>query len=262
MGALGLLRKNAVPQGLREAYRNREEDIRYVLSRLGSSASQDRYRDAVAYYATGNMKYLLRHSPESGRYFPHAKRFMHGEVRIVDVGAYSGDTAKALLVGYGKLAARVEIDAFEPDPDNYARLAKTAAKLASGQVEIRTHRTCAYDRNGQVPFRYGAGPECRVDGGSDGMVSCVRLEDRIRTGLPASFLKVRTGGSELAVLAGANRMIMSDGPYLAVALSDSDTGLLDIPVYLMSSHPGYSWFFKSYSRMRPDFVLYGVPAIW
>lgn len=90
----------------------------------------------------------------------------------------------------------------------------------------------------------------------------LRLEDEIRTGLPVDLLKVSVCGAEFGTLAGARGLIGFDRPYLAVSVPDGEAELLDICVYLMSVHPGYEWVLRSYSRYRPDLILYGRPDNW
>lgn len=243
-------------------YRARWEDVEYAVHKLHGQASKDLFMDLLAFHCTRGYKYLLRHKPDAERYFLQRRRYMSGDVRIVDCGAYVGDTAASAAALAAGLKGRLEIDAFEPDGSNFRRLEASAAKLRAAGAVVRTHMACAYDQAAPIGFRQGRGPDSAIDEGSDSMVPCVRLSDVIRTGLPVDLLKVSTCGSELGVVAGARDMIASDRPYLAVALPRSGAGALDLCVYLMSVHPGYEWTVKSYSRVRPDAVLYGRPEAW
>lgn len=243
-------------------YRARWEDVEYVVRGLHGQSSRDVFLDLLAYHCTHGHKYLLRHKPGTDRYFRHRRRYMSGEVRIVDCGAYTGDTVKAAAAFAAGSVRYMLVDAFEPDPANFKRLEAAAAKLRSDKMEIRPVMACAYDQTGPVGFRAGLGPKSHVDEESDDRAQCVRLSDAIRTGLPVDLLKISACGAELGVAAGARDMIMADRPYLAVALPGSGFGALDLCTYLLSVHPGYEWTVRSYSRVRPDAVLYGMPEAW
>lgn len=249
---------------VRELLRARHEDVDYVERHLSGRGSRDLFLDALDYYGGGRLKYALKHAadPPGERYLLHAGRFMSGEVRVVDCGAYMGDTVAAVLGRMGKATSRIEFDAFEPDPANFAKLEARAAKLSSDRVSVRCRRACAYDQSSPVGFRYGSGRKSRIDPGSGETAPCVRLENEIRTGLPVSLLKIGACGSELGALSGARGMVMSDRPYLAVAVPGSFEGALDLCTYAMASQLGYRWTLRGYARTRPDLVLYGEPGIW
>lgn len=246
----------------RVLYHDRRSDVDRVLYTLNDDKSRRVYRDLLAYRSTRNRKYLRKTDVDHDMYFAFNSRFMSGDVRFVDCGAYDGDTIRKLLRRRRGCVKSMLIDAFEPDARNYERLTKYVAGIHDPSVSVKTYQTGVYDITGDIAFHGGIEDSCRADAAGESSIPVVRLDDILLTGPPVSFIKMDIEGSELPALIGARDVIRADRPYLAICIYHSDADMLDIPLYLFDAHPGYRWYVRHYSWFHVDTVLYGVPEVW
>jgi len=132
-----------------------------------------------------------------------------GEV-FFDVGAHVGffSLIAARLVG-----SEGSVFAFEPDPDNFARLRANISR--NGMAWVRPICAAACDRRGTATFVRSALASSRMEGrvvGDESAVAaevlpvdCVMLDDEFSPRLGA--VKVDVEGAELLVLKGAPRLL-------------------------------------------------------
>lgn len=82
--------------------------------------------------------------------------------------------------------------------------------------------------------------------------------DNILSDKAVTFIKMDVEGAELASLKGAQKVISSNLPTLAICIYHSDTDMIDIPEYIMGKYPSYSLYIRHYSYRFNETVLYAV----
>jgi len=159
---------------------------------------------------------------------------------IYDIGANVG----LHTIYYSHVAIRVV--AFEPHPENYARLCANIA--LNGRNNIDARPVAVSDRNGELPFFTLPGPASQVNILTDHLdlrrdtfhfqkifVQTVRLDD-LRLP-PPNLIKIDVEGAEMNVLRGARACIQKYKPILHVEV-----------------HPALLHLFNTSARQIRDFL--------
>lgn len=90
------------------------------------------------------------------------------------------------------------------------------------------------------------------------MVNVDTLDD-ILVNKPVTFIKMDIEGSELPSLKGAEKVISSNFPRLAICIYHSDADMLDIPEYIMEKYPSYSFYIRLHAPCQYETVFYAIP---
>lgn len=73
------------------------------------------------------------------------------------------------------------------------------------------------------------------------------------------LLKMDIEGAELPALKGAETLMLTSRPILAISVYHSLDDFVDIPLYLQALLADYSFFLKHHSSGIGETVLYGIP---
>jgi FkbM family methyltransferase len=192
------------------------------------------------------------------QYFPDTIVNLTEQEVFIDGGAYNGDTIEVFLK---QCASRFsKIVAFEPDPATYHKLQDYVSRL---ETKIRQKVFCRNaalgSQNGKISFdAEGTLGSCANASGST-EVDCVAL-DEDQASSPPTFIKLDVEGSELDALAGAKKIIGTNGPLLAVCVYHRPFDLWRVPLYLASVNPGYRFFLRQHEDDGHESVVYAVPS--
>lgn len=141
-----------------------------------------------------------------------------------DVGSYVGFFA----LGMARVVGREgRIFAFEPDPENAARIREHIARN-SPAAQIQVVEAAVWRATGERKVPYRRGHQVRSQGGveADGLkpvlasgehilVTSISLDDFVASGNPApQLLKIDVEGGETAVLSGAERLLAEHKPLI------------------------------------------------
>lgn len=175
---------------------------------------------------------------------------------LVDVGAYDGDTIRS----FEKVTSNQyeKIYAFEMDQENYNKL-QTNAKIRGGgysgsdcrmnlyQMGVSDCKgTFYYDNNSTATKFSEDGDECcEVD-----------TLDHILHDKKVTFVKMDIEGSEMRALRGAEALIKSQKPTLAICIYHSSEDFLNIPVYIKNLNPEYKIMIRHHSDFEAETVCY------
>jgi FkbM family methyltransferase len=223
--------------------------------------SRAQYRGFIALRHSGVFDPRLNPRPQETQYFPSdVPHWLNsGPVRLVDCGAYEGDTLEQMI------AASLQIEAsahFEPDLRNFAGLVRRVRGLRkdlSGPVMLWP---CAVtDRSGIVSFSSGLDEASGVSDDGQTNVTAVALDD-VLAGWRPTLIKMDIEGSELEALCGARHIITESRPSLAVSVYHRPDHLWRIPLMLASwaELGGYRFYLRSHGFNGFDTVLYASPA--
>jgi FkbM family methyltransferase len=189
-------------------------------------------------------------------YFPPDLIRVRSDERLVDCGAFDGDTLRQFLtVSNGAFEHYL---AFEPDPVNFARLSETIASQPEAvRRRIETRRAGVSNEDGTVRFSSGAGPSSHV-GEGDLDIEVVAL-DRYLGATRATFIKMDIEGAEPDALAGAARHIRDDGPILAISGYHRQDHLWSIPLQIQAINRHYAFYLRPHDLEGWDLVCYAIP---
>ncbi|MNM10184.1 hypothetical protein D3C81_203040 [compost metagenome] len=217
---------------------------------LEDQASKQLLDAIVAYRTLGDPRCLP--SVTGQQYFPADLPRLPEPLRLIDCGAYTGDTVQELLAAgfcFTSLAT------FEPDLGNYQHL---TAQL--GKVPGAIHFPCGVSDSNRLSGydpSLGAGGHLVESGGNP--VCCVRLDDAL-AGFAPNFIKMDIEGEEPAALRGAERLLREHRPHLAVSIYHRAEHLWEIAEQLQAYELGYRFYLRCHSPSTFDAVLYAVPG--
>lgn len=171
-----------------------------------------------------------------------------GPLRLVDGGAYRGETLTAL-------AARLPIAqawTFEPDADNHAALVSALAGWPVPAIHIPAGLS---DHCGLAGFNAGAGEASHFGAAGGRPTPIVSLDDCLHLA-PVNFIKLDVEGQELAALAGARRTLARERPTLAIAAYHRWDDLWRLPLFMAELGLGYRLRLGLHGHNSFDTVLY------
>jgi len=185
-------------------------------------------------------------------YFPADLPRWPKQLRMIDCGAFDGDSVRAAIKRGYKVEASIS---FEPDPVNFESLAQNnhaipcAMALPCGVLDRTTML--------QFSAQSDTGSSICTNGGIS--IQCVKLDDVIPHFAP-NMIKLDIEGSEEAALRGAETIIRSSRTGLAVSVYHLPTDIWRIPLYLSSIiGPKCQFYLRRHSRTIADTVLYVYP---
>lgn len=187
------------------------------------------------------------------QYFPKNINFSKGYSRVIDCGAYVGDTVKRLNSLFGKIDA---IALFEPDLKNFRLLtdylSKNHYKIAR---DISVFPCGVYDHEVQLRFLGGNLINSIISEQGDSIIQCTAIDHALPNFQP-TFITMDVEGVEPEALVGAEKTIKENRPDLAICVYHAPNHLWDIPLYLNSLRLGYKFYLRNYTSFVSETVLY------
>jgi FkbM family methyltransferase len=175
-------------------------------------------------------------------------------IRLVDGGAYTGDTLLRLLENSYHFAT---IHAFEPDAENGKGLRITASAFAS-ETQISLWPCGLWSSTCRLNFSEGGGTSSKLSASGPSLVPVVALDD-VLYGQPVNLIKLDIEGAEPDALRGARRLIEKYRPGLAVCLYHYPHHLWSIPLWVKELNLDYRLYCRAYAHNTFETVLYAIP---
>ncbi len=218
--------------------RSHKDKLFEVYSLFSDEFSKRVFCDCVNFRLTGKLKYLKETEP-----FKETVNVLLNDLsvtRVIDGGAYTGDTADVFLNCFDGIS---QLTAIEPDPNSFKRLEKNF----KGDPRIRPLNCALGSSPGETEFSSSSNRGAGKYGGSKrSKTVIVRQEtiDRISAGRSVDLIKLDVEGNELASLEGAEKTIAQYSPALIVSLYHKTDDLFEIPLYLKSLNSGYEFYLR------------------
>lgn len=177
-------------------YENCKPVIEKAYSLLADDISRNLYRSILEFRLTGDYKILP--APDLiHQYFPQDIPSWTAPLRLVDCGAFDGDT----LAGFASSNIEIEgVAAFEPDLVNFMKLSQYISSLKNKISEALLFPCGVYASTQQMTFEIASG----ISNKGDAVVQCMALDDVIPTFAP-NLIKMDIEGAEYDALLGARR---------------------------------------------------------
>jgi FkbM family methyltransferase len=209
--------------------------------------------EAVALRQTLNPKYL-RGLSAVDQYAPATVPTPRGQLRFVDGGAYDGDTLRSLTAKGCSFNAAA---AFEPDPENFARLACHVFTGDYGQ-ELALFPCGLGSRTAQVQFRAQGLASSSITTDGELLIQTVSLDECMPRFRP-NYVKLDIEGAEASALKGMARTIQSSRPALAVCVYHKPADLWEIPMLIDELLPDSDFYLRAHAWNGFELVFYAVP---
>ena len=235
----------------RSFYQTHQKDILAGLRLWSDDFSRKLYVDLIELRLTGNLQ-LLRNPDQEHQYFPQDIPALPRPIRLIDGGAYVGDTLQNLLGHHLDFEA---VAAFEPDPENFRRLCQFA-DVNKKQLGMRTLLPCGLgSQTASCAFATGRGGGSFLATGGDAHVQVVALDDVLPSFNP-TVIKLDIEGAEPAALRGAAKMIRGSQPRLAICVYHEPDHLWMIPQLMRELMPTRALMLRYHQFNGFDVVAY------
>ena len=185
-------------------------------------------------------------------YFPDELVLQSDEI-FIDAGLYRGDTTKAFIGRTGSSYKRIL--GFDIDEENI----KTASSNLHEFSNMDIIAQGLWDHSGYMKAELGLLAGSNLNENAEHQVSLVSLDtifkDRPFTDYP-TFIKMDIEGSEKEALRGAQHIIKTTHPKIAVCTYHKPEDIYLIPKLLTQFNPDYRFLLRHYSPYTWDTVLY------
>jgi FkbM family methyltransferase len=185
------------------------------------------------------------------QYFPEDFFQLSRSEVFVDCGAYDGDTIAEFRRATGDQFARIV--AFEPDPENFAKL--RSAVNGDPRIEVQAYAAGAQCETVHFTLS-GTGSRISSNGTCD--VQSIRLDDVLK-GIVPTYMKFDIEGSEPDALEGGRETITRHRPKMAVCVYHLPDHLWSIPLLLNELLPDSQFTLRTYCADGFDCVCYCAP---
>ena len=241
------------------------EKAMQVIKMLEDDISQIAYcaffRNFLCHINYGAPEIFMKYS-----YFPSDIFDFSLNERVVDCGAYDGDTLSYFLQLYGNNFACY--DAFEPFPDNFSKLRNMVNDLPESiRHKINIHPFGVSNNSGDTLI-HGSNLGAHIELMEQNMaeepgisIKLCTLDEAVYERMP-TLIKMDVEGSEQNALLGTRKIIKDFRPILAISIYHKPQDLIDIPLWIKNEYPEYKLFvrkYNSYSTSMYELVLYAVP---
>lgn len=158
--------------------------------------------------------------------------------RVVDAGAYDGDTVLEL---YDAVGGWKMLTAFEPDPRNFRKLEERTAHLRG----VQRIQAAIGAVNGWIDFAASGGRQSRAGDGEEN-VHVYSIDKMMAS---ATYIKMDVEGSEIQALHGAQNVLRHNRPKLNVAAYHHHEDLFELPLYVKSINKKYKIYLRHFSAL-------------
>jgi FkbM family methyltransferase len=222
------------------------EQAREAFEAFADEASARLFWGELCARALGEAR--LRAAPEPGQYAPASLPRWSEPVRLVDAGAFNGDTLRF----FDREGLRVQQAlCFEPDLANFESL---AASRPAG-MDAMCWPLGLSDRAKTLRFRLDGAASSRLSEEGEAVVQCVGL-DQAAPGFGPTLVKMDIEGAELDALDGARESIARHRPALAVSAYHLPEHLWLVPLKLRELAPGRPLCLRAHGHNGFDTVAY------
>lgn len=190
---------------------------------------------------------------EKNQYFPPDLVKLSGHERLVDIGAFNGDTIRDFA---GRTQGTFDrIFAFEVDAVNFRALRENVRKMPE-QDRIRIFNLGIWDSECDITYSVGES-QSTVGAAGEGRGHVVPLDDVLKDE-KITFIKMDIEGAEPQALRGARNIIRRQKPKLAVCVYHDFRHLWEIPLYIKSLVPEYQIYLRHHTNLEYETVCYAI----
>jgi FkbM family methyltransferase len=237
------------------------EDVRRALDLWADDASRREYVSQIRWRLRADFDGLAHPVTDHPQYLPDDLFAYRDDEVLVDCGAYDGDTVRSFLERRGEAFRRIV--ALEPDPVNCRALGTYVESLpADVRARISVLPIAAASRRGTLYMEAtGTASSAASTDERPGTteVEAAPLDEIVWADNP-SFLKMDIEGAEPDALVGAQTLIATERPVIAVCVYHQQDHLWSIPLQLRALTDDYRFFLRAYNEEGWDLICYAVPA--
>jgi len=223
---------------------------KWVFDLLSDQESQKTFNAIINFRLSNNLSFMEGFvERQDSQYFEGFLELQgNGEV-FVDVGGFDGSSSLGFIKNcpYYK-----EIHFFEPEKNNMS----IAVEKLKSYHSINYYEIALSDNKGFVRFSIN-GSSSRFDNNGSIHIYTDKLDDTVSA--PVSYIKMDIEGAEKNALMGAQNIIKTFHPRLAVCVYHLGDDFWRIPELLLSIREDYNIYLRHYTEGIAETVMYFVP---
>jgi FkbM family methyltransferase len=190
---------------------------------------------------------------EADQYFPYDVMELSQHERLVDIGAYNGDTIRDFVNRTeGKFD---QIFSFEVDSINFNALQNNVSKMPE-RDRIKIFNLGIWDTEREITYSIGES-ESTVGVAGEGIGHVVPL-DNVLKDERVTIIKMDIEGAEPQALHGARNIIQAQKPKLSICVYHDFRHLWEIPFYIKSLAPEYRIYLRHHTNLEYETVCYAI----
>lgn len=228
-------------------YLENAERVQRMRAKLADDKSRQLLDSIIEYRITGKHRVLPEFS--ANQYFPEDLPAWPQPVRLIDCGAYVGDSVLDMQKAGIKFEA---VATFEPNIRQYQDLVSNLKFINSINYPCGVS-----NKNFQCGFNSSTGAGGHIVENGEESIVCVRLDDAL-PGFNPTLIKMDVEGEELLALEGAECLIRKNRPGLAISVYHRAEHLWTVFEQLDALNLGYSFYLRSHAHSTFDTVLYAM----
>lgn len=201
----------------------------------------------------GSKNDIMLEVNDINQYFPPEIIQLTEHERLVDIGAFDGDTIMDFV---GRTIGRFDqITSFEVDAVNFKALQENVSKMQE-KNRIKILNIGVWDSECDITYNIGES-QSTVGAIGEGKGHVVPLDNVLQND-KVTFIKMDIEGAELNALRGARNIIQSQKPRLAICTYHDFKHLWEIPLYIKSLVPEYKIYLRHHTNLEYETVCYAV----
>jgi len=239
----------------RTFYTDYEQEIESTANMFSDQTSRDLFESILHFRITGEYD-LLPEPDITHQYFPSDLPPWKKPLRLIDCGAFDGDTIKSILSLHIPIEA---LAAYEPDELNFRELVKT---VCENHVLNAMLWPCAvYSTTKRLRFSTGQGEASLLSNRGEEIIQCVSLDESAPFFNP-TLIKMDIEGAEIEALHGAENIIAKFQPGLAISIYHAPEHLWEIPMLILefaNKHDlQYNYYLRTHAFNSFETVFYAI----
>lgn len=221
-------------------YNANYDSIKSAYESLDDEISRHTFASVLHYKLTGRMRYLRDAFCTRDEMYALLPCDRIG--RIVDAGAYNGDTLREAKCYFPNLESAVAI---EPDLRNFKKLSKYSE--AECDINLKIYNCAAWSEDSEGSFSGSGNRNSSVNSTAsykhrDDTVSLSKIDTL--TGGNADYIKYDVEGAEAEALIGSHGTIVGSRPALLVSLYHRSRDIFSIVNTLKNKYPFYRMYLR------------------
>ena len=234
-----------------------EQDIRnmkYVTSNLKDDISRAHYLQFISWH-TCREEWIFKDAliTNDNRYFiSEIVSAISNNETFVDIGAHHGEVIEKFInITEGKFNS---IYAIEPDTKNFNIIYNILKSIIDERIYLSMKALGEIDES--LKFYHGLGYSSQLsDLGNDEIE--VKTLDSLH--IKPTFIKIHTEGTELEIIKGGLKTIISNRPIIVTTCYHNRDGLWKLPFQLINNLEDYTYYFRLHSWCGTGAVIYAIP---
>jgi FkbM family methyltransferase len=240
--------------GTKEDYANAATSVDRLRGLWADGESERLFLEILLFRLEFDLGALSKVSLEPDQYADPTVPRWREPIRMVDGGAYTGDTLCSLLKRGYRFDA---FHGFEPDLENFGKLRDTVSTSLPGAASSLW--PCGvWSATTRLKFSEGGGSSSKLSELGATYVPVVALDDVLH-GQAVNLIKLDIEGAEAEALQGARNLIQEYRPGLAICLYHHPHHLWSIPLWVANLDLGYTLYCRTYAQSTFETVLYAIP---